>query len=35
MEGGPMAMHAITEILLNKNCSLKILAVNTDKYFIN
>lgn len=35
MEGGPMAMHAITEILLNKNCSLKILAVNTNKYFVN
>lgn len=34
-EGGPIAMHAITKMLLQKDCKVKILAVNTEKYFVN
>lgn len=33
-EGGSIAMHAITQMLLEKNCTVKVLAVNTDKYFV-
>ena len=34
VEGGPMAMHAMSDMLWQKGCLLKILAVNTDKYFV-
>lgn len=34
-EGGSIAMHAITQMLLEKKCSVKVLAVNTDKYFVD
>ncbi len=34
-EGGPIAMHAVTQMLLEKDCKVKILAVNTEKYFVN
>jgi glycosyltransferase involved in cell wall biosynthesis len=34
-EGGPIAMHAVTQMLLENDCKVKILAVNTEKYFVN
>lgn len=34
-EGGPIAMHAIIQGLVNAGCSVKVLAINTNKYNIN
>lgn len=34
-EGGPIAMNAIIEGLLQTDCKLKVLAINTNKYYIS
>jgi len=34
-EGGPIAMNAVTNILINQGHSVKILAINTPKYLVN
>jgi len=34
-EGGPIAMNAITKILINQGHSVKIVAINTPKYSVN
>lgn len=34
-EGGPIAMNNITEGLINAGHSVKVLAINTPKYFID
>jgi glycosyltransferase involved in cell wall biosynthesis len=34
-EGGPIAMHAMTQMLLRQGHSVKIIAVNTPKYTVN
>jgi glycosyltransferase involved in cell wall biosynthesis len=34
-EGGPIAMNAITKMLINQGHSVKILAINTPKYSVN
>lgn len=35
LEGGPIAMHQITEGLLNAGHYVKVLAINTPKYFVD
>jgi len=34
-EGGPIAMNAVTNMLLKQGHSVKILAINTHKYWVN
>ena len=34
-EGGPIAMNAITQLLQNQGYEVKILAINTPKYFVD
>jgi glycosyltransferase involved in cell wall biosynthesis len=34
-EGGPIAMNAITQMLQNQGYEVKILAINTPKYFVS
>ncbi len=35
IEGGPIAMNAITQGLFNLGCEVKVLAMNTFKYFVD
>lgn len=34
IEGGPIAMHAVTDMLIKNHCEVKILAFNSDKFFL-